>query len=170
MLICLIVAGCFVTRCAGSFQGRQSLVGEGVGEGSWFVYWNRDFDLAMKVGSKSRAVRAAKSASCKNPSVNYSLVLSKLCPIKRNTLLGDVDRQDSIATQWRRPINDETDNYGVIGLRLQIYVVIGHLRRAIIVERQQIYLVGIHCSWPSHGEKGRKSRQPWELPRDEISL
>jgi hypothetical protein len=56
-----------------------------------------------------------------------------------------------MATDARRAFDSEADGNWVMGGGRNVNVLAGHLRRAVVVQGQQVDVVGHHCSW-SHVE------------------
>ena len=82
------------------------------------------------------------------------LELAKLVSSKLGSLLGDVDPQAAMSADAGCALDCEPDRHGVVGLGGEVDVLAGDLGRAVVVEGQQVDLVGNHC-WGYHGEGGK---------------
>lgn len=72
------------------------------------------------------------------------LELAKLISVKLGALLWNVDPQTAMATDGRGTLDCKANCYRIVCLWGEIDVFAGDLRRAIVVEGEEVYFVGYH--------------------------
>lgn len=71
--------------------------------------------------------------------------LSELVSVEVLALLRDVDPQAAMTTDARSALDCKANNEGIMGLGSNVDILASNIRRAVVVEGQQIDLVGHHC-------------------------
>ena len=112
---------------------------------------DRDGDLkrAVEVGDQSAGDRYVSlllnavhfQLQRRSGSRPCALELAELVPLKRCAMLGDVDPKAPVPADARGALDREADRYGIARLGGDVDVLAGNLRRAIVVQGQQVDLV-----------------------------
>jgi len=90
------------------------------------------------------------------------LELAELVSPKFSPALGDVDPKTAMTADARGSLDGKADDDRVAARRCQVDVLARHLRRPVVVEGQQIDVVGDHC-FGHHSFDGGDSSELREL-------
>ena len=110
------------------------------------MYRYGNFERAIEVGLKPMIV-SVNSQAIKIPLRNNIPEFPKGISLKLLALLWDVDPETAMSAYRRCTLNCKPHNYWRIGFWCEIDVATRDIWRTIVVERQQINLVGGHCAW-----------------------
>lgn len=86
------------------------------------------------------------------------LVFGEFVPLEVNTLLRDVHPETAMASYAGCTLDCEADSDRVAGLWCNVDVLARDIGRAVVVELQEVHLVGNHGSWDHDGGEERERR------------